>query len=160
INGVAADGSTAADALRRLAASRGVGLREIAVGARNAKEEAADDPAAITLLHSRAAGKALAWNTLRRCARGALVIFLDADVQGGPDALERLVGALGAAPDAVPAGGRTIAPPRWGWFGRVQATPYEVVSPTLSPQMYAARRRLPPPAMPEDLLEPERWLEL
>src|SRR5207247_453634 len=32
--------------------------------------------------------------------------------------------------------------------------------PNLSPQLYAARVAPLPPAMPEDLIEPERWLEL
>src|SRR5262249_56969925 len=121
---------------------------------RSARAEAEDGAAGITLLHSRPAGKALAWNTLRRRARGDCVIFLDADVQCGPDAPGRLVRALRASPDAVLAGGRTVAALRPRWFERVQATPYDLVFPNLSPQMYAARRRLLPPAMPDALLAP------
>jgi hypothetical protein len=40
------------------------------------------------------------------------------------------------------------------------AAPYGVAFPNLSPQLYAARVAALPGAMPEDLIEPERWLEL
>jgi hypothetical protein len=40
------------------------------------------------------------------------------------------------------------------------AVPYVVDFPNLSPQLYAARRDALPRAMPENLLDPERWLEL
>jgi hypothetical protein len=40
------------------------------------------------------------------------------------------------------------------------AAPYGVDFPNLSPQLYAARLAALPAVMPEDLIEPERWLEL
>jgi hypothetical protein len=40
------------------------------------------------------------------------------------------------------------------------AAPYGVDFPNLSPQLYGARVAALPPAMPEELIEPERWLEL
>ena len=40
------------------------------------------------------------------------------------------------------------------------AAPYGVDFPNLSGQLYAARVAGLPPRMPDDLIEPERWLEL
>src|SRR6185436_17647003 len=50
--------------------------------------------------------------------------------------------------------------PRAGLFEGIMAAPYAVDFPNLSAQLYAARLAALPAAMPEDLIEPERWLEL
>lgn len=117
-------------------------------------------PVVVTALCTVRAGKAIAWNLLRRTARGDAVVFLDADVWFAPDTLERLLGALDAAPHAVLASARTRCAARPTWFEAVMAAPYGVEFPNLSPQLYAARRTALPETMPEGLLDPERWLEL
>jgi len=114
----------------------------------------------VTILRTRHAGKPIAWNLLRRHARGVVTIFADADVSFSADAFGLLVGALGAHPDAVLASGKTTCAPRPGVFEGIMAAPYAVDFPNLSPQLYGARVAALPPVMPEDLIEPERWLEL
>jgi hypothetical protein len=123
---------------------------------------AATSPAPITVvvLASRRAGKPIAWNLLRRAARGPLALFMDADVAFEADAFGLLLGALAEHPAAALASGRTTCASRPGLFERIMAAPYGVDFPNLSPQLYAARVAALPLAMPEDLLEPERWLEL
>lgn len=116
-------------------------------------------PVVAALVTARA-GKAIAWNLLRRAAGGGAVLFMDADVWFAPDTLERLLAALAAAPHAVLASARTRCAARPSWFEAVMAAPYGVDFPNLSPQLYAARSAALPEAMPEDLLDPERWLEL
>ena len=106
------------------------------------------------------AGKPHAWNVLRRLARGAVVLFMDADVSFAPDAFGRLLDALATHPRAVLASGKTTCAARPGLFEAIMAAPYGVDFPNLSPQLYAARLAALPPAFAEDLLEPEHWLEL
>ncbi len=124
----------------------------------------ADPPPAggviVAALCSARAGKALAWNVLRRAARGDTTIFMDADVWFPADTVGRLVSALAESPDAVLASARTRCTTRGSWFESVMAAPYGVEFPNLSPQLYAARTDRLPAAMPENLLDPERWLEL
>jgi hypothetical protein len=105
-------------------------------------------------------GKALAWNVLRRRARSPIAVFLDADVSFTADAVGRLVEALLVSPSAALASARTVCAARPGVFEGIMAAPYGVGFPNLSPQLYAARLAALPAAMPEELLDPERWLEL
>lgn len=114
----------------------------------------------VAALCSARPGKALAWNVLRGAARGDTTIFTDADVWFPADTIGRLVAALAQAPGAVLASARTRCAARASWFEAVMAVPYGVDFPNLSPQLYAARTDRLPGAMPEDLLDPERWLEL
>jgi Glycosyl transferase family 2 len=109
---------------------------------------------------TRREGKAIAWNLLRAAARGEVVVFLDADVAFAGDTFGRLLGLLAAHPDAVLASPKTTCAPRPTAFERIMAAPYGIDFPNLSGQLYAARRDGLPPTMPEDLIEPERWLEL
>ena len=117
-------------------------------------------PLMVVVLLTREAGKPHAWNLLRRHARGARVVFLDADVAIAPATLGLLLGALAADPAAVIASAKTVCVPRPTSFERVMAAPYGVDFPNLSAQLYAARTAALPPSMPTDLIEPERWLEL
>jgi hypothetical protein len=131
---------------------------------------AADDPRAalppvrapldVVALVTPRAGKALAWNLLRQRARGALALFADADVSIAPPTFGMLLDALAASPHVVLASAKTVCAPRPSAFERIMAAPYGVDFPNLSAQLYAARPALLPAAMPEDLIEPERWLEL
>jgi hypothetical protein len=113
----------------------------------------------VALVTARAA-KAIAWNVLRLRARGPIAVFLDADVSFTADAIGRVVEALLASPSAAIASARTVCAARPGAFEGIMAAPYGVVFPNLSPQLYAARLAALPAAMPEDLIDPERWLEL
>jgi hypothetical protein len=111
-------------------------------------------------LLTRRAGKPLAWNLLRRHARGTIALFADADVSFTPDAFGLLLAGLAGAPAAVLASAKTTCAPRAGFFEGIMAAPYGVDFPNLSAQLYAARVAELPALMPEDLIEPERWLEL
>lgn len=117
-------------------------------------------PLTAVALATRREGKAIAWNVLRTLARGDAVVFLDADVAFDADTIGRLLALLAAHPDAVLASPRTACAARPTAFERVMAVPYGIDWPNLSAQLYAARRDRLPAAMPEDLIEPERWLEL
>jgi hypothetical protein len=108
----------------------------------------------------RRAGKPHAWNVLRQRARAPVGLFMDADVTFEADAFGLLLGALAAHPQAALASGRTTCAPRAGLFERIMAVPYDVGFANLSPQLYAARAAALPSAVPEDLFDPERWLEL
>jgi hypothetical protein len=119
-----------------------------------------DAALAIRVLATRRAGKPVAWNVLRRAARGAMAIFLDADVSFGDDAFGLLLDTLARTPDAVLASAKTTCAPRPGPFEAIMAAPYGVDFPNLSAQLYAARVAELPATMPDDLIEPERWLEL
>src|SRR5438876_691269 len=114
----------------------------------------------VAALVTRRAGKPIAWNALRERARGTLALFVDADVSFGSEAFGLLLGALTASPQAALASAKTTCTPRAGLFEGIMTAPYGVDFPNLSPQLYAARVAALPPAMPEDLIEPERWLEL
>jgi hypothetical protein len=114
----------------------------------------------VTVLATRRAGKPVAWNLLRARARGALALFVDADVSFDADALGLLLDALERDPAAVLASAKTTCAARAGVFEAIMAAPYGVDFRNLSAQLYAARVAALPPAMPEDLIEPERWLEL
>ena len=115
---------------------------------------------AVSALCTRRAGKAIAWNLLRRWVRDPTMLFMDADVSFPPATFGLLLDALDAAPHAALASARTTCAAPGSWFERVMAVPYGVDFPNLSPQLYAARREALPETMPEDLLDPERWLEL
>ncbi|HEV7734418.1 MAG TPA: glycosyltransferase family 2 protein [Candidatus Binatia bacterium] len=121
---------------------------------------AVEGPLTAVALTTRREGKPIAWNVLRAAARGAVVVFLDADVAFAPDTLGRIFDLLDADSAAVLASPKTTCAPRPTAFERIMAVPYAIDFPNLSAQLYAARRDGLPAQMPEDLIEPERWLEL
>lgn len=155
--GAAAD---ARAALAAFAARAGVAAADVDADRRPLALPPLAGPLTLATLVTRRTGKPIAWNLLRRHARGARAIFLDADVDFAPAAFGLLLDALDAHPDAALAAGKTTCAPRPGLFERIMAEPYRVDFPNLSPQLYAARLAALPGAMPEDLIEPERWLEL
>ena len=122
--------------------------------------DAVGDAVVVRLVVLAEPGKARAWNALRRHVRTDVVLFADADVSIGDGTVGRLLSALAGAPDAILATPRTGCLARDTWFESVMAAPYGVAFPNLSGQLYAARTDALPPAMPETLIEPERWLEL
>jgi hypothetical protein len=156
LNG-SAGGSRALTDLRAFAAARGVALAELPADADAAVTNA---PLAVTALCTPRAGKAIAWELLRRGARGATMLFLDADVSFPGDTFGLLLDALAARPEAILASARTTCDARPTAFERVVAVPYRIDFPNLSPQLYAARRDGLPASMPQDLFDPEHWLEL
>ena len=117
-------------------------------------------PVTVIVISSQRAGKPIAWNLLRRAARGPIALFMDADVAFEADAFGLLLGALRDHPDAALGSAKTTCRSRPGLFERIMAAPYGIDFPNLSPQLYAARLAALPLTMPEDLIEPERWLEL
>jgi hypothetical protein len=159
LNGAGGDTSSAAAQLGAAAARTGRTLHTVDVDA-GARPETTGDPRAIVVLRTRRPGKAIAWNWLRDALATDDVVFLDADVSLGPHALGRLLAALAAASDAILASPKTTCAARPTFFERIMAAPYGVDFPNLSGQLYAARVAGLPPRMPEDLIEPERWLEL
>ncbi len=117
-------------------------------------------PLTAVALTTRREGKPIAWNILRAAARGAVVVFLDADVAFTADTFGRVLDLLDAHPAAILASPKTACAARPTAFERIMAVPYAIDFPNLSAQLYAARRDGLPAQMPEDLIEPERWLEL
>jgi len=149
INGPDRVASAALRDVRAFARGSRTPFAEVAVdGIGPAPLPPADAPLTVAALLVGRAGKPLAWNVLRQHARAPVAIFFDADVWFAPDASAGL------------ASGKTICAPRPRPFERIMAAPYGVDFPNLSAQLYAARLGALPPAMPEDLIEPERWLEL
>ncbi len=114
----------------------------------------------VVALGTTRAGKAIAWNALRARTSTERVVFLDADVALGDAAIGLLLAALARDPSAVLASPKTTCAPRPTVFESIMAAPYGVDFPNLSGQLYAARTPGLPARMPEDLIEPERWLEL
>lgn len=156
LNGATGESRALAE-LRAFAAARGVRLAEVQADARS---EPTDAPLTVTALCTPRAGKAIAWELLRRRARGATMLFLDADVLFPGNAFGLLLDTLAARPDAILASARTTCEVRSTAFERVMAVPYRIDFPNLSPQLYAARRDGLPASMPQDLFDPEHWLEL
>ena len=141
--------------VRGFAATLGAPLVE-----RGGAQVAPGAPVVVVVLTSQRAGKPIAWNLLRRAARGPIALFMDADVGFDVEAFGLLLGALAEHPEAVLGSAKTTCRSRPGLFERIMAAPYGVDFPNLSPQLYAARVAGLPLGMPEDLIDPERWLEL
>jgi len=151
--------ATAARALACVVCVNGPGAERAPV-LEQVRAFAASGAPAVRVLPTERAGKAIAWTLLRAAVATPVVIFLDADVRITSGTPARLLDALAAHPSAVLATPRTRCTARPTAFERVMAAPYGVAFPNLSGQLYAARTAGLPTAMPEDLIEPERWLEL
>ena len=158
LNGAEAPGPRAA--LERFAAAVRAPLVTRAVHA--TREAASPAPGAITVaaLLTPRVGKPIAWNVLRAAAHAPVALFMDADVGFAAETFGVLLDTLEAHPVAAIATARTTCAPRPGLFESIMAAPYGIEFPNISPQLYAARLALLPATMPEDLIEPERWLEL
>ena len=161
LNGLAAQTCAASGDLRALASAEGRPVLEIDTD-EHAGRPGPVIPAAgtIVVVRTRRVGKAIAWNMMRSRIGTDRVVFLDADVAVGGGAIGLLLAALAANPHAIIASPKTTCTPRPTWFEAIMAVPYRVDFPNLSGQLYAARVAGLPVHMPEDLIEPERWLEL
>ena len=105
-------------------------------------------------------GKARAWNLLRGACAGDPVFMCDADVTFSAEAFARLYSGLCAAPQLSLYSPKTDCRHDGRLLERVLSVPYRVDFPNLSGQLYAMHPDRVPARMPEDLIEPERWLEL
>ena len=159
LNGPGPDGCRARRDLEVHAQRSGRVVRSIDVDAERA-DIASADPDTVLVLRTARAGKAIAWNLLRERLATEVVAFLDADVALGAAAVERLLHALARESAAVLVSPKTTCARRATVFEGIMAAPYGVDFPNLSGQLYAARTAGLPARMPEDLIEPERWLEL
>jgi hypothetical protein len=158
LNGADAPGPRAA--LERFAAAAGAPLATQAADAARAGGSPAPGAVGVTALLTPRVGKPFAWNVLRATARAPVALFMDADVGFAPETFGLLLDTLEAHPAAAIATARTTCAPRPGLFESIMAAPYGVEFPNISPQLYAGRLAALPATMPEDLIEPERWLEL
>jgi hypothetical protein len=158
LNGAEAPGPRAA--LERLATAAGAPLATQDADAPRAGASPAAGAVAVSALLTPRVGKPIAWNVLRAAARGPLALFMDADVGVAPETFGLLLDTLEAHPAAAIATARTTCAPRPGLFESIMAAPYGIEFPNISPQLYAARLAALPATIPEDLLEPERWIEL
>jgi hypothetical protein len=117
-------------------------------------------PVSARLFVTGVGGKARAWNLLRTAAAGDPVFVCDADVTFSDDAFSRLYDGLRGDPDLVFYTPKTDCRHEGGLLERIVAAPYRLEFPNLSGQLYVMAARRAPRRMPEDLIEPERWLEL
>jgi hypothetical protein len=117
-------------------------------------------PVSARLFVTGVGGKARAWNVLRAAAAGDPVFVCDADVTFSDDAFSRLYDGLHGDPALVLYTPKTDCRHDGGWLERIVAAPYRLDFPNLSGQLYVMAAERAPRRMPEDLIEPERWLEL
>ena len=158
LNGAGPDASPAWRDVDACARREGRPLRLVDVDA--AGDAGPPTPGSVVVQRTTRAGKAIAWNLLRARVATDVMVFLDADVGLGPGAIGRLLDALARAPTAILASPKTVCAARPTLFESIMAAPYGIDFPNLSGQLYAARVAGLPLRMPEDLIEPERWLEL
>jgi hypothetical protein len=148
-------------ALRERCAAHGLPLKEGCVDRDGWPEPArASLPRSARVFLTGTEGKARAWNLLRAACAGDPVFMCDADVTFSPNAFERLHAGLLAAPHLVLYSPKTDCRHDGSMLERILAVPYRLDFPNLSGQLYAMRPDRAPARMPEDLIEPERWLEL
>lgn len=160
VNGPGAAHAPVLGDLQRLAAEIGVPVATVDLDRRERGPRPPERRPVVVALLTERAGKALAWNQLRQRAASDVALFVDADVTFAASAPRELVAALAATPHAVLASGKTVCAARPTRFEAVMAAPYGIDFPNLSPQLYAARVPALPPGMPEELFDPEHWLEL
>jgi hypothetical protein len=163
VNGARRDGEAAPRrALRERCAAHAIPLEETWV---DDGEASRSRPLAVGSMRARLLltpleGKARAWNVLRAAATGAPMFVCDADVIFSPDAFAKLDAGLRGAPDLAVCSPKTDCRHDGSVLERVIAAPYRFDFPNLSGQLYAMWPSRVPAHMPEDLIEPERWLEL
>lgn len=148
-------------ALRDRCQAHGVPLSEMWVDGEPPPAPApANDPVRARVFLTTREGKARAWNVLRPLCNRSPVFVCDADVTFSPDAFARLHAGLAADPSLALYSPKTDCRHDGNLLERIVAVPYRFDFPNLSGQLYAMRPERVPLQMPEDLIEPERWLEL
>ena len=115
-------------------------------------------PGEVRLIREAKADKARAWNLVRRTCSSPLLVFCDADVEVGEEALARLVAMLDARPEILLASARQVPLLDGASFvARAAALPCRFDLGVVSGQLYAMRTDAVA-AMPEDLLFEDAWL--
>jgi hypothetical protein len=162
INGVSPSGECVPlSEVRERCAVLGIPLTEIPVdGAPWPTAAPVQAPLSARVFLTAVDGKARAWNLLRGASAGDPVFMCDADVTFSPDAFDRLHSGLCSAADIALYSPKTACRHDGRLLERVLSVPYRADFPNLSGQLYAMRPASVPARMPEDLIEPERWLEL
>lgn len=149
-------------ALRDRCARHGIPLGESWVDDESvdSKQASTDAPICAQALLTVREGKARAWNILRAVMGDGAVLFCDADVTFEPGTFRRLCAGLAASPSLTLYSPKTDCRHGRSLLERILAVPYRFDFPNLSGQLYAMRAAGAPERMPDDLIEPERWLEL
>jgi hypothetical protein len=141
VNGPGEPAPAARDA-RGFAIAAGLTLEEDAATGSSAPAAAdATSPQRLRLLRLAPRSKVAAWNAIRAEARGAIIVFADADVRVAPDAVGRLVHRLADAPELAAVAGReaAILTPDDGLVARLAALPYRFDFANVSGRLYAIR---------------------
>jgi cellulose synthase/poly-beta-1,6-N-acetylglucosamine synthase-like glycosyltransferase len=116
-------------------------------------------PSFIVLLSGRK-GKPPAWNILWRWAKSETVLFCDADVRVGQDAVYHLYARLRQEPHLRLVAAREVPVLQGGgtWWSRMGAIPYRFNFGNAGGRLYLIRKDALSEAMPEDLLLEDAWL--
>lgn len=163
-------------AAREVCAHQGIPIREIWLSSSSSmREEGTSDPRQekksfsgegpmalqyCTVLLTEQWGKPRAWNQIWKQARGAVVLFCDADVRIEEDAVSALYARLrrdshlslvAAREVPVLAGGGTL-------WSRMGAIPYRFDFGNIGGRLYLIRKDARSEPMPEDLLLEDAWL--
>lgn len=147
-------------ALRERCRVHGIPLSEAWVAEEPPARVRGTDRVVVRVFLTARDGKARAWNLLRTACHGDPVFVCDADVTFSPDAFARLHAGLSADSRLAVYSPKTDCRHDGTLLERIVAVPYRLDFPNLSGQLYAMRPGRVPWPMPEDLIEPERWLEL
>jgi len=114
----------------------------------------------LRLLRLGVASKVAAWNAIRAVARAEMLVFADADVRVGPDAIGLLLARLHAEPGLVAAAGREVAvlEPGDGLAARVAALPHRFDFGNVPGRLYALRASAFAEAIPASVLHEDAYL--
>jgi hypothetical protein len=145
-------------AVRQMCAQHAIPLREYEVMDGWSQQDRV--PLSFTVLCSERRGKAIAWNAIRRWAASEAILFCDADVWVGEEAISCLYSSLQAdsrlrlvASKQIP-----LLPRDNGWLCRAAALPYRFYFHNVSGRLYIMRRDALVGDMPEGLLFEDAWL--
>jgi hypothetical protein len=114
----------------------------------------------VRLLRLAPRSKVAAWNAIRAAARTPVVVFADADVRIGEDAIPRLLARLAAEPGLAIVAGResALVLPSDGLAARVAALPHRFDFGNVPGRLYALRIAALPEAMPASVLHEDAYL--
>lgn len=172
INGIVPDGECAAlTATRDFCACHDIPLHErwildeerssVELQQRAWAQATVDLPIPVcTVLVTERRGKPPAWNVLWSQASGAAVLFCDADVRVGQEAVRLLQARLADAPhlSVVAAREVPVLHGRGTLWSRMAALPYRFDFGNAGGRLFVIRSNALPGTMPEDLLLEDAWL--
>lgn len=113
-----------------------------------------------TVLRSERMGKPVAWNAIRRWVASEAILFCDADVWVGEEAISCLYSTLQANSHLRLVASRQVPllTRGDGWLCRAAALPYRFYFHNVSGRLYIMRRDALVGDMPEGLLFEDAWL--